>query len=176
MTIIPPEVTSAYEDHAQSIRSNLLQLVQSIRGFTLLTTERRRKINVSGHVDEDFLRSMALLIEATPTIAAACDITAAEIRDHLQFSGSYQGVGEELILNGRKMADTVLAERADVGERTLRALKMARSINFPAGKDSLVPHLEAIEHEFVRGRRRRRKPQTDETKPSTGPAKPEVKP
>jgi hypothetical protein len=173
MTTIPPEVTSAYEDHAQSIRSNLLQLVQDIRGFTLLTTERRRKVIVSGHVDDDFLRSMALLIEAHPNVAAMCEITPAEIRDHLSFSGSYQGVGEELMLNGRKMTDTVLAQRADIGERTIRALKIARSINFPAGKSSLVPHLEAINREFRRGRRRRVKPQTDET---TGPAKPEVKP
>jgi hypothetical protein len=176
MTTIPPEVVSAYDDHAQTIRTNLLQLVQSIRGFNLLTTERRRKIVVSGHVDDDYLRSMALLIEANPKLANACDITSAEIRDHLQFSGSYQGVGEELILNGRKMADTVLGERATVGERTLRAQKMARNLNSPAGTSSLVPHLEAIEREFRRGRRRRVKPQTDETKPSTGLAPPEVKP
>lgn len=174
MTTIPPEVASTYEDDAQSIRGNLLQLVQGIRGFTLLTTERRKKVIVSGHVDDDFLRSMALLIEAHPNVAAVCEITPAEIRDHLSFSGSYQGVGEELMLNGRKMMDTVLAERADIGERALRALNIARSINHPAGKSSLVPHLEAIIREFVRGRRRRGKPQTDGTKPPTDPVKPEV--
>ena len=169
MTTIPPEVIPNYEDHAQSFRDTLLQLGQGIPGFTLLTTERRRKVIVSGHVDDDFLRRMALLIEAHPNVAAVCEITPAEIQDHLNFSGAYQGVGEELILNGRKMADTVLAERADIGERTLRALKIARSINSPAGNSSLVPHLEAIEQEYVRGRRRRRKSQ-----PEDSPA--EVKP
>lgn len=162
MTTIPPEVPSDHEGNAQAIRDNLLQLVQGIRGFTLLTTERRKKVNVSGHVDDDYLRSMALLLEANPKLANASEITAAEIRDHLNFSGAHHGVGEELMLNGRKMSDTLLAERADVGERTLRAHKMARSINFPAGRSSLVPHLEAIEQEFVRGRRRRRKPQPED--------------
>lgn len=163
MTTIPPEVPSDYEGNAQSFRDTLLQLGQGIPGFTLLTTERRRKVIVSGHVDDDFLRRMALLIEAHPNVAAVCEITPAEIYDHLSFSGSYQGVGEELMLNGRKMSDTLLAGRADVGERTLRALKIARSVNSPAGKSSLVPHLEAIEQEFVRGRRRRRKPQPDDS-------------
>ncbi|MGZ5441975.1 MAG: hypothetical protein ACXW5U_16385 [Thermoanaerobaculia bacterium] len=173
MTTIP-DTPSPHEDNAQAIRQDLQRLMQGVRGLTLLTTERRRKVTVSGHVDDDFLRSMALLIEAHPDIATSSQITSAEIRDHLNFSGSYQGVGEELMLDGRKMIDTLTAERADVGERALRALKIARSINFPAGRDSLVPHLEAIDRDFSRGRRRRagaRKPDDVATA-----KKPEVKP
>ena len=98
---------------------------------------------------------MALLIEAHPDIATSSQLTSAEILDHLNFSGSYGGVGEELMLHGRKIVDTLVAERADIGERAIRALKIARSINFPAGNDSLVPHLEAIDRDFARGRRRR---------------------
>jgi hypothetical protein len=37
----------------------------------------------------------------------------------------------------------------------LLALKVARNINTPAGRESLVPHLEAIDREFSRGRRKR---------------------
>jgi hypothetical protein len=167
MTIIPPEEIP-HQQNAEAIRNGMQQLVLSIRGFSLSTTERRRKITLSGHVDDDFLRGMALLIEAHPDVAAVCQITPAEILDHLSFSGSYSVVGDELTLNGRKVNDTITAERATVGERALRALKIARSVNFPAGSSSLVPHVEALDREFRRGRRRRNKPPVEES--------PEVKP
>ena len=171
MTTIPPEVIpEPHAENAQAIRLSVQQQMQGIRGFQLLTTERRRKVTVSGHVDDDFLRAMALLIEAQPNVAAVCQLTASEIQDHLNFSGSYRVVGDEMTLNGRKVTDTVIAERATIGERALRALKIARSVNFPAGNSSLVPHLEAIEREFRRGRRRR-----SDTAPKTE-VKPEVTP
>ena len=154
MTTIP-DTPSLHEDNAQAIRLDLQRVAQGIRGFALLTSDRRRKLTTSGHVDDDFLRNIALLIDANADVATPSHLTAAEIRDHLHFTGAYQGVGEELMLNGRKMSDTLLAERADIGERALRALKIARDINTPAGHESLVPHLEAIDREFSRGRRKR---------------------
>lgn len=176
MTTIP-DTPSQHEDNAQAIRLDLQRLAQSIRGFALLTSDRRRKLTTSGHVDEDFLRRMALLLDAQPDVAAVTQLTAAEIFDHLRFSGAHQGVGEELMLNGRKMSDTLLAERATIGERALRALKIARDINTPAGRESLVPHLEAIDREFSRGRRKRaaaKKP--DGEAAAKKEPKPEVKP
>lgn len=160
MTTIPespdvPNTPESHEDTAQAIRRALLRLVQGIRGFALLTPERRRKVTVSGHVDDDFLRSLALLLEAHPDVAAMTQLSSGEIGDHLRFSGSYHGVGEELMLNGRKMIDTLIAERASIGEKAIVALKIARSINTPKDRASLVPHLEAIDRDFVRGRRRR---------------------
>jgi hypothetical protein len=178
MTTIPIPDNPLHEESAQTIRLDLERMAQGIRGFTLLTPERRRKLTTSGHVDEGFLRHIALLIDANADVAAASRITGAEIRDHLSFSGAYQGVGDELMLKGRMMNDTRLAERADIGERALRALKIARDINTPAGRDSLVPHLEAIDREFSRGRRRRaaaKKPE-DVVVPENPKPKPEVKP
>jgi hypothetical protein len=154
MTVIP-DTPSPHEDKAQAIRLELQRLMQEVRGFTLLTPERRRKISVTGHVDDDFLRSMALVLEAHPDVATTSQLTATEIRDHLNFTGSHRSVGEELVLNGRKMLDTLLAERASVGERALRALTIVRSINYPADRAALVAHLESIDREFSRGRRRR---------------------
>ena len=173
MTTIPLPDPSPHEDNAQAIRLELQRLVQNIPGFTLLTTERRRRVSVSGHVDDDFLRSMALVLEAHPDVAAVSQITATAIRDHLQFTGAHRGVGEELMLAGRKMDDTLISERASVGERALRALNIARSVNYPSGSAALVAHLEAIDREFARGRRRRasvKKP----VDPATA-KKPEVK-
>lgn len=170
-----PDTPSPHEDNAQAIRLELRRLVGNIRGLTLLTPQQRKKFIVSGHVEDDFLRRMTLLIDAHPDIATMSQLTSAEILEHLKFSGSYPGVGEEAMLNGQKIIDTVKAERASVGERALRALKIARSINTPAGRDSLVPHLEAIDRDFSRGRRRRavaKKP--DDA--ITAAKKPEVKP
>jgi hypothetical protein len=155
MTTIP-DAPSSHEETAQTIRLDLQRLSHGIRGFALLSAERRRKLNVRGHVEDDFLRSMALLVEAHPDIAAAAKITSSEIQDHLHFTGAFQGVGEELMRHGRQMSDTVLAERADIGGRALCALRVAREVNLlPSERAALIPHLEAIEREFTRGRRKR---------------------
>jgi hypothetical protein len=174
MTTIP-DSTSTHEDNAQAIRLELQRLTQAIRGFTLLTTERRRQFSVSGHVDDEFLRRMALLVDSNTDVANSSKITGAEIRDHLTFYGAYDGAGEELVLHGRKMGDTLLAERGDIGERALRALKIARDMTSPSDREALIPHLEAIDREFSRGRRRKRPvPQAEE--PETPVPAPEVKP
>jgi hypothetical protein len=182
MTTIP-DVTTTHEDNAQTIRLDMQRLAQGIPGFTLLTSEQRKKFTVSGYVDDDFLRFIGLLLDANPDVVASSHLTGAEIRDHLHFSGSYKDVGGEMVLNGRMMIDTLTSERAKIGERALRALKIARSINTPAGRDSLIPHLEAIDRDFARGRRKRSaaKKADDPTaakKPADPNAgkKPEVKP
>jgi hypothetical protein len=172
MTTIP-DVTTTHEDNAQTIRLDLQRMAEGIPGFTLLTPEQRRKFTISGHVDDDFLRNMALLLDAHADVASLIQLTAGEIRNHLTFSGAYLGVGEELTLNGRKMIDTLTSERAKIGERAMRGLKIARDINTPAGRDSLIPHLEAIDREFSRGRRKRSAAKKADD-PTAG-KKPEVK-
>jgi riboflavin synthase len=147
---------STHEENAESIRHDLQRMARRIRGFTLLTTERRRRVVVSGHVDDDYLRNVALLLDQHPDLAITARLTAEEIRDHLRFSGAYQGVGEELILHGRKMTDTLINERASIGQRALHVHQISRTINHPPGTASVVPHLEALDREFTRGRRRRR--------------------
>lgn len=174
MTTIPNS-PSSHEETAQTIRLDLQRLSQGIRGFVLLSAGRRRKLNVRGHVDDDFLRSMALLVEAHPDIAATARLTSSEIQDHLHFTGAYQGVGEDLMLHGRQMSDTLLSERADIGARALCALRLAREVNLlPSERAALIPQLEAIEREFTRGRRKR---SAGKKPPDEAPAaKKEVKP
>lgn len=161
MTTIP-DIPTPHEDTAQTIRLDLQRLAQNVRGLGLLTASQRRKLVVSGHVDDDFLRRMILLIDAHPDIAKMAQITSGEIRDHLEFHGAYLGVGEEMILNGRKMVDTLTADRASTGQKALVALKIARSVNAQNGGEALVPHLEAIDRDFSRGRYKRpRKPDAE---------------
>jgi hypothetical protein len=156
MTTIP-DIPTPHEDTAQTLRLDLKRMTQNVRGLVLLTAPQRRKLVVSGHVDDDFLRRMGLLIDAHPDIASMTQITSDDIRDHLSFHGAYLGVGEEMILNGRKIVDTLTADRASIGQKALVALKIARSINARIGGESLVPHLEAIDRDFSRGRYKRAK-------------------
>ena len=150
---IPESLT--HQDNAQAVLLDLRRLVGGVRGLTLLTEAGRRKLTIAGHVDDQFLRSIAVLLDNNPQLADSSEITGAEIRDHLNFSGSYQGVGEDLILNGQKVADTRLVERASVGRRALRVLKIARSASEPAERAALVPEMQAIDRLYSRGRRRR---------------------
>jgi hypothetical protein len=173
MTTIP-DSPFTHEDSAQTIRIDLQRLAQGIRGFALLTTDRRRQLNITGHVDEEYLRRVALLLDSNTDVANSSKLTSAEIRDHLAFYGAYDGVGEELMLNGRKMSDTLLAERGGIGERAIRAVKIARDMTSPSDREALIPHLESIDREFSRGRRRKR-PVTQTDEPET-PIPPEVKP
>lgn len=147
---------STHEQNAETIRLDLQRMARGIRGFALLTTERRRRIVVSGHVDDDYLRNVAVLLEHHPELAATARLTADEIREHLRFTGAYQGVGRELVLHGHKMTDTIINERASIGQRALHVHQIARTINHPPGSASVVPHLEALDRDFTRGRRRRR--------------------
>jgi hypothetical protein len=61
-----------------------------------------------------------------------------------------------LVLNGHKMTDTIINERASIGQRALHVHQIARTINHPAGASSVVPHLEALDRDYTRRRRRRR--------------------
>jgi hypothetical protein len=174
MTTIP-DSSSTHQDDAQTIRLDLQRISQGIRGFALLTSERRRKLTLTGNVEDEFLRRMSLLLDAHPAIANSSEVTGTEIRDHLNFHSAYEGVGEELVLHGRKMNDTLRAERADIGRRALCALKMARDKAGTADIQAVVPQLDAIDREFARGRRRRvvaKKP--DEAEPPKTPKPPET--
>jgi hypothetical protein len=71
---------STHEENAESIRHDLQRMARRIRGFTLLTTERRRRVVVSGHVDDDYLRNVALLLDQHADLAITARLTAEEIR------------------------------------------------------------------------------------------------
>lgn len=146
----------SHQQNADTIRLDLQRMARGIRGFALLTTERRRRVVVSGHVDDDYLRNVAVLLEHHPELAATARLTADEIRDHLRFTGAYQSVGRELILHGHTMTDTIINERSSIGQRALRVHQIARTLNHLAEGNSVVPHLEALDRDFTRGRRRRR--------------------
>jgi len=108
-------------------------MAREIRGFALLTTERRRRIVVSGHVGDDYLRSVAGLLDHHPELAVNARLSSEYLGEHLRFSGAYHDVGQELILHGHKMTDTITNERASIGQRALHVYQIARTINHPPG-------------------------------------------
>ena len=146
----------SHQQNADTIRLDLKRMARGIRGFALLTAERRRRVVVSGHVDDDYLRRIIGLLDHHPDLAAIAGLSGDEIREHLRFTGAYQGVGQELLLHGHTMTDTIINERSSIGQRALRVHQIARTLNHPAEDNSVVPHLEALDRDYTRGRRRRR--------------------
>lgn len=146
----------SHQQNADIIRLDLQRMARGIRGFALLTPERRRRVVISGHVDDGYLRRIVGLLDHHPDLAAIGGLSSDEIREHLRFTAAYQSVGQELILHGHTMTDTIINERSSIGQRALRVHQIARTLNHPAGASSVVPHLEALDRDYTRGRRRRR--------------------
>jgi hypothetical protein len=146
----------SHQQNADIIRLDLKRMARGIRGFALLTAERRRRVVVSGHVDDDYLRRIAGLLDHHPDLAAIAGLSSDEIHEHLRFTGAYQGVGRELVLHGHTMTDTIINERSSIGQRALRVHQIARTLNHRAEGTSVIPHLEALDRDYTRGRRRRR--------------------
>lgn len=135
------------------------ELVQGMKGYEPLPDGRRRKLNVSGHVDDDYLRAIAIMLEASPDLEVASKLTAAEVREHIQYHGEHAGIGEELIILGRGAKDTLVRERSSVGRRALQAVVIAKTLDAPEDQVVLFPHLKDMQRNFIRGKRRRAKPE-----------------
>ncbi len=156
---------------AQEIRVILRRLIQAIRGYTPLTIQHRRRINVVGHVDDEFLRQMAILLDTNTNLAAGVGMTGAEVLDHLGFYGAHEGVGDELILLGEGVKDTLLKERAQIGQKALQAFAFAKTLTKPSDREKMMPHLDTIQKNFAHGKRRKTARPGEET---AEPAEPEI--
>lgn len=144
---------------SEEIINALRQLVRgSLPGYKLLAAQRRRRLNHSGHVDEEFLRQVAVLLDVNPALVGVVGLTGAEIREHLSFLAAFEKVGDELMLLGRGVKDTLTDAHAEGGQRALQAVAIARTITRPEDREKLVPHLDNIQKGFSRGKRKVRKP------------------
>jgi hypothetical protein len=150
--------TLTHTQSAQDILTKLRELVQALPDYKIIVTQRRRKLNMAGNVDDDFLRNVAIMVDATPHLAISAKITGEEIREHLGFHGAYAGIGDEMILLGRGAKDTLLEARGAIGQRALNAVAIARTLTKPEDREKLMPHLDNIQKNFARGKRKIRKP------------------
>ena len=164
------ETPLTHTQAADEIMLTLRRLIQAMRGYTPLTTEGRRRINVYGHVDDEFLRQIAVMLDVNPNLAAGGGITSAEVRDHLSFYGAHEGVGDELILLGQGVKDTLVNERALIGQKALQVFAIAKALTKPADREKVMPHLDNVQKNFARGKRRKAVRPGEETPAPTTPA------
>ena len=159
--------TLTHTQSAQDILTKLRELVQALPDFKIIVARRRRQLNLAGNVDDDFLRNVAIMVDATPHLSISAQITGDEIREHLGFHGAYDGLGDELILLGRGAKDTLLEARGAIGQRALNAVAIAKTLTKPEDREQLMPHLDNIQKNFARGKRKVRKPAEAAPEPST---------
>jgi hypothetical protein len=164
------ETPITHTQAADEILLTLRRLIQAMRGYTPLTTEGRRRITLYGHVDDEFLRQIAVMLDANANLAAGVRLTGPEVRDHLSFYGAHEGVGDELILLGQGVKDTLNNERGEIGQKALQAFAFAKTLTKPADRERLMPHLENLQKNFSRGKRRKTTRPVDETPTPTTPA------
>ncbi len=155
MTTIPPTPIN-HEDVANAMIVELRDLAQSIPGFAYAAKGRRRKISSAARLPDAFLEAVAVACDASPQLAVASEITAADLRSMIVFSRAFTTVADEMNLVARGLLDTVAEQRAQTGQRALRAYAVAKSINRPEDRELLIPHLANMQRTIARGRRRTR--------------------
>ena len=154
MSTIPPEPSPiSHEAAASSLMKEIRELIQTrIPGFALAAKGRRLQINTTASLSDAFLESVAAACEAHPELAAVGQITAAEIRDCISYSGVYGSLAEGLRILSRGVDDTVAERRNEVGKKVRRIYHHAITLNKEEGSELLVPHLAAMKRTMNRGR------------------------
>ena len=164
MTTIPPTPIN-HEAIAEAIMLQAREIAQSINGFGYAATGRRRKISSTANLPDEFLEAVAVACDASPQLAAASELTGAELRSLITSSRAYTSAANELRLIGRGLDDTVAEHRSEVGQKALRAYAIAKSINRPDERELLIPHLENMKLTLNRGPR----PSKKKTAPPPAP-------
>jgi len=136
--------------------TELRNAVEKMAGFTHSAKTRRRKVSVSAAVDDAFLLAVATACDRHPELASGGQITGAEIRDLIAFTNAYAVVIGELAMLSRSVADTLAERRAGVAHKCRRVYQLAKSINRPEDRETLVPHMAAMQKYARRGGRPKR--------------------
>lgn len=144
----------------------LRALVQQIGGFGFLAKGTRRKLTPSATLPDPFLLSVAVALDALPSLAAASRISSVQLRDAVDFSNAYTPVVAELQLIARGLEETITARRAEAGQESLRTYSTAKSFNRPADHELFVPHITEMKITLGRGRKATANP--DEPKEGGG--------
>ena len=155
MTTIPPTPIN-HEEMANAMIQKVRELAQSIPGFAYAAKGRRRKISSFASLPDAFLEDVAVACDASPQLAVASELTAAELRGIITFARAITSVANEMLLVARGALDTVAEHRALAGQRALRAYAIAKSINRPEDRELLIPHLANMQRSLGRGRPRTR--------------------
>lgn len=174
MSTIPPTPIN-HEEVANAIIQQLRSMAQSIPGFGYAAKGRRRKISSVATLPDAFFEDVAVACDASPQLAVASNLTAAELRNVIILSRAYKSVANEMNLIERGILDTVAEIRAEAGQCALRTYSMAKSINRPEDRELLIPHVANMQRSLGRGRPSKRV--TEPAKPTEpAPAPPTTPP
>lgn len=168
MTTIPPEIPILHDETAKAMMTTLRNLAQSIPGFTFVSPDRRRKINVSASLPDEFLQAVAIACEASPHLASATEVDGAELREAISFGRAFSSLADELELVARGIRGTVALHRAEVGVRALRAYALAKNINRPDDREVLIPHITNMRTALGRAGVAKKKGTKPDDKPNGG--------
>jgi hypothetical protein len=155
MSTVEPLPITSHEEAAQKILIELRLIAKSVAGYTHVPVARFRKISTTAAVPDDFLQACAVACDANAQLAAASDVTGAELRDVIGFSRAYLSVADELELLARGLRGTVAVRRGEIAQRARRVYSMAKSMNLPVDRDRLVPHITEMKRTLNKTRVKR---------------------
>jgi hypothetical protein len=138
------------------------ELARTIEGFNFSGKGRRVQIANYANLSDEFFELMAVACDTYPDIAAAGQITGAEIRTAITAARSYKAVATDMQTQAKGLDDTATEVRAGVGRRCLNAYQIAKRLEKQEHRQTLIPHLSAIKRALNKGRPPKKKPEEGE--------------
>lgn len=168
------ETPVAHIESANTFMTQLRALMQSISGFSHISSEQRRRLIPPAAVPDRFLLTVAAALDASSVLANAAQITGPELRDAINFTNAFESVATELELAARGLRETITTRRADAGGRALRAYRMSKSLDRPNERSVLIPHIRDMKRSLGRGRQRSTAEEPPVETPPEAPVPPAV--
>ena len=163
-----PVTSSEHEARAFEMMVKVREIARTIDGFNFAGKGRRVKIANYANLSEDFFELMAVACDTYPEVAAAGQLTGAEIRSVITAARSYKAVAKDMVTQAKGLDDTAAELRGEMGRRVLNGYLIAKRLEKQIGP---IPHLAALKRALNKGRGRKGKP--EELDPAAAAAKKE---
>jgi hypothetical protein len=161
MTVIPPidppAVPANYTQQSLTLMVQVRELGRTVDGFAFAPEGRRAEIGTVSSLPEEFLQRTAAALDVNPDFGAAFNLTAAEVRDALNFRREFLNAAHETRLVAKGIEDTVAVRIAPVGEKCLHFYHAAQRANRKNAGASMVPHLAEMTRALNKGRKKKKK-------------------
>ena len=154
-----PVTSSEHEARAFDMMVKMRELARTIEGFTFAGKGRRAKIANFANLSEVFFELMAVACDTYPAVAAAAQLTGAEIRSAVTAARAYKAVAKDMVTQAKGMDDTAAEVRGEIGRRTSNAYEIAKRLEKQLGP---IPHLAAIKRALNKGRGKKDQPEAGE--------------
>ncbi len=139
---------------ARALLVQIRALQASVNGFTFSRTPDPRTLNSAASVPPAFLEAVAVALDASPHLATASRVEAAELRSAATYANAFTPVAEELELMARAVRYTLAIHRSRAGKLALSAYALAKTLNRPSDRQVLMPHIEQMKRALGKTRRK----------------------